>query len=185
MYSKLLSLFAALTFLLAFGFNSSSLARDEKKAPGDVAFLDQFSEHHKDAIKMSELAESKASSQELKKMAAEMREKQKEEVDQMMSWRKQYYSSAPRTPLSMPKMDISPLREKSGKDFDLAFIDMMTKHHDQGIAMAKKATDKLFQPKIMQFAENSIHDQDRERQRLSQIKNQEEKSSSSGTTESR
>jgi uncharacterized protein (DUF305 family) len=70
-------------------------------------------------------------------------------------------------------MDLKELQEKSGKDFDVAFIDLMRKHHTQGISMAKRATDELFHSNIKDFVENAIHDQDRERQQLAQLKKEE------------
>ena len=70
-------------------------------------------------------------------------------------------------------MDMMSLKEKSGTDFDLAFLDMMTKHHEQGINMAKSAADKLFNPQIKTFAQNAIMNQDRERQELEAMKKSE------------
>lgn len=147
----------------------------------DAKFLDQMTDHHKDAIKMGELAESKAQNPELKKMAEKMIADQKEEIDQMKNWRGQFYASAPVAKPMQPKMDMSALKNKSGRDFDMAFIDMMRMHHEQGIDMAKSASDKLFNAQVKTFAQNVVMKQSHERDELEQMKKME--ASQSGTTQ--
>lgn len=173
-------------FILALGISILSFPAfgvteaKAKPASYDAKFLDQFSEHHRDAIKMGEMALSKAENPEVKKMAKKMVSDQKEEVAQMTEWREQFFSSAPKSKSEMPKMDLTSLKSKTGKDFDLAFLDMMTKHHEQGISMAKGASDKLFNPQIKTFAQSAIMNQDRERQELDEMKKLE--ASHSGAT---
>lgn len=160
--------------LSVFDFSSLCLA-EAKPAPYDAKFLDQFTEHHKDAIKMGEMALSKAENPEVKKMAQKMVSDQKEEIAQMQKWREQFYTSTPKDNSKLAKMDMSSLKEKSGKAFDLAFLDLMAKHHEQGISMAKSASDKLFNSQIKTFAQNAIMNQGKEVQDLSQMKKQEER----------
>ncbi len=152
-----------------------------KVAQYDAKFLNQMTDHHKDAIKMGELAESRAQNPELKKMAEKMVADQKEEIDQMKTWREQFFATAPTTRPEMPKMDVRPLQKKSGRDFDMAFIDMMSKHHEQGINMAKNASDRLFNTQVKTFAQNVVMKQSHERDELQQIKKNE--ASESGATQ--
>lgn len=141
-----------------------------KGASYDAEFLDQMSEHHMSAIKMAALAKEKAANPELRKIAEKMQKDQGEEIAQMKQWRREYFAQTPKTSSKMPKMDMQSLKQKTGRDFDFAFINMMTKHHEQGINMAKAATDKLFQPSIKNFAELVIHKQGRENQDLAELK---------------
>lgn len=115
------------------------------------------------------------STPEVKKMAQKMVSDQKEEIAQMQKWREQFYTSTPKDNSKLAKMDMSSLKEKSGKAFDLAFLDLMAKHHEQGISMAKSASDKLFNSQIKTFAQNAIMNQGKEVQDLSQMKKQEER----------
>lgn len=108
-------------------------------APYTAWFLDQFSEHHKDAIMMSNLALSKAENTELRAMAQTMVKDQSSEIEQMQAWRTRYFPNVSHTRRSMPVMDMSPLENRQGKAFDLAFIKMMSKHHADGVNMATKA----------------------------------------------
>lgn len=168
---KLRSLFLLSILMSAVPMNTSA----KTKPPADAGFLDQFTEHHKDAVKMGELALSKAANPEVKNMARRMISGQKEEIAQMKKWRERFFSSVPEAKSEMPKMDMASLKEKAGNEFDLAFLDLMVKHHEQGINMAKRASEKLFNPDIKAFAQSAIMNQDRERQDLSQMKKQEEK----------
>ncbi len=88
----------------------------------------------------------------------------------MKKWREELYRSVPIASSDIPKVDMSSLQTKSGRDFDIAFLDMMAMHHNQGIGMAKSATDRLFHTRIKAFAQNAILNQDRERQELLEMK---------------
>ena len=136
----------------------------------DASFLDQFSEHHKGAIKMSKLAKSRAHDPELKRIAQKMISEQTEEIDQMASWRRQYFAGEPHAAHEMPKMDMSKLEKKKGRAFDREFIDMMSKHHEQGIEMAKKTEDKLFHPQVKTFARNAAAKQEQDRLKLTELR---------------
>jgi uncharacterized protein (DUF305 family) len=60
----------------------------------------------------------------------------------------------------------------------LAFIDLISKHHEQGINMAKRASDQLFNIKLKAFAQNVILNQDRELGELEQLKKVEKSNAS-------
>lgn len=167
-----------LTFLTFSGFTTNQAIA--KPAPYDAKFLDQMSEHHKDAIQMGKMAESKAQNPEVKKMAQKIVKDQKDEIIQMKEWREKFFASTPKSKMAMPKMDMNALKKKTGRDFDLAFLDMMAKHHEQGINMAKSASDKLFNPQIKTFAQTVILKQDGERSEMESMKKSE--ASQSGMT---
>lgn len=150
---------------LCFG---SAFAQGE--VPVDAKFLDQFSEHHQEAIQMAEMAEDKAQNPELKKMAQKMLKEQKKEVDQMQSWRQKYYPNASKTPMTMPKMDMSQLEKAEGHEFDMAFADMMSKHHDQGIQMVQSVSDELSNPQVKKFAQQAAKKQEKDKQKLAKMK---------------
>ena len=162
---------------VSFIMNHADAKESASTVPYDAKFLDQFSEHHGDAIKMGEMATSKAANPEVKKIAEKMVSDQTEEIKKMKEWREKI-SSAPPIASSMPKMDMSSLNQKNGRDFDIAFLDMMAKHHQQGVSMAKEASAKLSNPEVKTFAKNAAEKQDHERQKLLKMKKSE---SSDGT----
>lgn len=154
------------------GISSFAIGKNQPRS-SDADFLDQFSEHHQDAIKMGEIALTKAKDSEVKQMAGKMVSDQKKEIAQMKKWREELYPSAAKTEGGMPKMDMSGLRTKTGRDFDIAFLDMMAKHHKQGVDMAKSAAGKLSNQQVKTFAENAAEKQDDERKHLEEMKKSE------------
>lgn len=160
--------------IAAFGFVSTTSAKD--KAPSqDIVFLDQFSEHHSDAIKMGEMAVSKADSPKVKQMAEKMVSDQRKETAQMKKWREEIDPAASKSKLEMPKMSMDSLKGKSGRDFDIAFLEMMAKHHSQGVEMAKSAAGKVSNSQVKKFAQSAADKQDHERQQLEEMKKSESK----------
>jgi uncharacterized protein (DUF305 family) len=62
--------------------------------PFDRAFIDEMIPHHQGAIRMARAELAKGSDPELKKIATAIVAAQKKEIEQMNSWRKQWYGSA-------------------------------------------------------------------------------------------
>ncbi|MGW0964768.1 DUF305 domain-containing protein [Streptomyces sp. NPDC002516] len=129
-------------------------------APGghntqDVSFAQGMIPHHRQAVAMAELAASRAKSQQVKHLAAKIRQAQDPEIDAMSGWLKAWDAKVPDTDMpgmeSMPGMDHSgsstpgmmsdddmgKLKSLSGDAFDKAFLRMMISHHEGAIAMAK------------------------------------------------
>lgn len=153
------SIIATLIFFCFSAFAQTSI-------PIDAKFLDQFSEHHMDAIKMAKIAEKKAENPELKKMAQKMVKDQSKEIDQMKSWRKEFFSSAPKTSLEMPKMDMKNLETSKGHAFDMAFSEMMAKHHQDGISMVEQMSPEMKNEKVKHFALQAAQKQGQEKDKL-------------------
>jgi uncharacterized protein (DUF305 family) len=110
----------------------------------DVMFAQMMVPHHQQAITMAKQATTKASSPEVKKLAAQIENAQQPEIDKMIGWLKAWGESMP-VPGGMHHMgdgmmseqDMKKLNTLSGKDFDTAFLQMMIKHHQGAITMAE------------------------------------------------
>ncbi|MEV4422141.1 DUF305 domain-containing protein [Patulibacter sp. NPDC049589] len=61
--------------------------------PFDRAFIDEMIPHHQGAIRMAQAEIAKGSDPELKKIATAIVAAQKKEIEQMNSWREQWYGS--------------------------------------------------------------------------------------------
>lgn len=151
-----------------------------KGAKHDPHFLDMMIEHHKDGIKMTEMAQKKAESKEIKELAQKIASDQKKELNQMQQWREKY-SSASQSDEMVPKMDMSELQNAEGKEFDKKFAEMMAKHHEDGIKMSQEAIPMLENKQIKQFAQNSVKNQTREVKQLHSLHSSIEKKTSTGT----
>lgn len=147
----------------------------------DPHFLDMMSAHHKDGIKMAQMATGKAQSPEIKAVAAKVIKDQTKEIEQMKNWRQRHFSSVPKTDDMPPKMDMNKLENASGKEFDKTFAEMMAKHHEDGIRMSKSMVGDLKNEEVRNFAEKSIEKQGKEKDHLKQLQASLDKDTSSGT----
>lgn len=112
----------------------------------DVAFATNMIPHHRQAVEMAELAETRAESQEVKDLAAQIKSAQDPEIETMTGWLTAWSQPLPEDmggmdmSGSMPGMmsteEMQNLEGASGAEFDQMFLTMMIKHHEGAIAMA-------------------------------------------------
>jgi uncharacterized protein (DUF305 family) len=159
------SIFAAALLIFIGGFS----AQAADMVPKDEAhFLEMMSEHHKDGIKMAEMAESKAQSKDVKSLAKKISKDQKSETQKMQSWKKNWYPNE-NVAVDMPKMDMSKLETASGKEFDKQFLAMMTKHHQDGIEMMNASMPKLQHKETKSMAEKGVKKQTAEIEKMDKL----------------
>jgi uncharacterized protein (DUF305 family) len=143
---------------------SASAAQGPHNAQ-DVTFAQGMIPHHRQAVAMADLVPSRAKSQEVKDLAAKIKDAQGPEIQTMSGWLKAWNEKVPadgssgmesmpgmdHSGSSMPGMDHSgssmpgmmsdadmkKLDKLSGDAFDKAFLQMMIGHHEGAIAMAK------------------------------------------------
>ncbi len=149
--------------------NSMQSSPNAASAPYDLQFIDTMTAHHKSAIDMAKLAATNTDNAELKKFAERIIADQNKEIGQMKDWREKWFSGkAPAMNMEMPgmmdsmKMDMSKLSNSKGKTFDLAFVEMMTSHHNGAVTMAKEALTKAERPEIKTLANAIIKAQEAE-----------------------
>lgn len=143
--------------------SSASKTTQAAKAPYDVQFLDTMSEHHRDGIKMMELAVDKTQSADIKQMAQKGIDDQTKEIDELKSMRNSDASEAVnmKLPGMMPKakmeQDMAKLEKASGSDFDKHFLQTMIKHHGGAVKMSDDAMAKAKRDNVKTKAKE-IHD---------------------------
>jgi uncharacterized protein (DUF305 family) len=140
---------AALALLAACG----KAADDNTGAPAspqpnsaDVAFVQGMVPHHQQAIEMAGLIDGRTDRPELTKLAEDVRATQSAEVSRMQGWLQAWGKpssgmgemdhGASTMPGMMGKAEMDELQDLKGSRFDLAFVDMMTRHHQGAIEMA-------------------------------------------------
>jgi uncharacterized protein (DUF305 family) len=128
----------------------------------DAQFLDKMTQHHRDGIEMAKMANSKASSQQVKDLSQKMIKDQQQEIEQMQKWRKDYFSNVPKSSEMPAKMDMSALKTASGEEFDKTYLALMSKHHKSGIDMFEEAQDKASNKQIQEFAKKGARKQSQE-----------------------
>ena len=139
------------------GSASASVATGHNAA--DVSFTQNMIVHHQGAIEMAKLAATRASSQQVKDLAARIEAAQTPEITEMTSWLTAWGQPAAAPESSMAGMDpssgsmnggmgsagaigmmtdaqMTQLEAARGKAFDRTFLQLMTVHHQGAIEMA-------------------------------------------------
>lgn len=121
----------------------------------DVTFATDMIAHHRQAVEMAELAETRAESPEVKDLATQIMDAQDPEIESMTGWLTTWGEPVPDEmggmdmSSSMPGMmsqdEMTSLENTSGAEFDQMFLAMMVEHHRGAIEMAKsEQSDGLF-----------------------------------------
>ncbi|KRE60107.1 DUF305 domain-containing protein [Nostocoides sp. Soil756] len=113
----------------------------------DVSFATDMISHHRQAVEMAELADTRAKRQEVKALATQIKDAQGPEIKTMSAWLTAWGRPVPADMSgmdmsgSMPGMmstaDMASLSKASGADFDTRFLTMMVAHHEGAIEMAR------------------------------------------------
>ncbi|MGZ3117014.1 DUF305 domain-containing protein [Streptomyces sp. H62] len=125
---------------------SASASQGQHNA-ADVAFAKGMIPHHRQAVEMADLAPDRAQSAEVKKLAADIKKAQDPEIKTLSGWLTSWGEEVPAEGAmdhSMHDMggmmtaeEMTELENASGKAFDTAFMEMMIKHHEGAVEMAK------------------------------------------------
>jgi uncharacterized protein (DUF305 family) len=120
----------------------------------DVTFAQLMIPHHRQAVDMAALADTRATDPQVKQLAGQVKAAQDPEIQTMTGWLTAW--GKPTTaPSGMPGMDMggashgampgmmadadmAKLKAASGKDFDKQFCTMMIAHHQGAIQMARQ-----------------------------------------------
>jgi uncharacterized protein (DUF305 family) len=109
----------------------------------DVMFAQMMIPHHQQAIVMARQAATKASSPQVERLARRIEQAQGPEIQKMTGWLTSWGASQPSAngmhmgSGMMSQQDMKKLGELSGKPFDRAFLQLMIKHHQGAVTMAR------------------------------------------------
>ncbi|MGW6541339.1 DUF305 domain-containing protein [Streptomyces massasporeus] len=126
--------------------------------PQDVAFAQGMIPHHRQALEMARLAESRASSGTVKDLAGRIEKAQDPEIRTMTGWLKSWGEKVPGgtagggmdhsasghsgMPGMMTGEDMAGLEKLTGKAFDVRFLTLMVEHHEGAVEMARTEQSK-------------------------------------------
>ena len=157
------------------GSNSSAGAGPPKGDAFDKAFIDAMVPHHESAIEMARAAKEAGLTQpDLIAVADAILATQQSEIDQMTSWRGDWFGSSEIDPkggealgFSDSEMGMSATHGgadalMNSGDVDTDFAQMMITHHNGAIAMAKLADDRAGHEELKELAGQIIEAQERE-----------------------
>jgi uncharacterized protein (DUF305 family) len=133
-------------------------------APFELQFLDTMIAHHKGAVEMATLAESRAQRAELKELASGIVFDQEREIGKMAEWRNSWFDGKPEAinmqfpgmSLGMQGMNTKKLESLKGAEFDSEFVRQMIPHHEGAIEMAKAVKASSARAELKELAEDII-----------------------------
>lgn len=144
----------------------------DAQAPYDQRFIDEMVMHHQGAIVSAQMMIADSKRPELRDLARRMVEGQQRQVDQMRSWRVEWYDSAGGGGAEMGGMaemmgqmgagGMMMPRGMGDDTSDRMFLRMMIPHHQLAIDMAEEALTRAEHGPLEVLAREIIADQDAE-----------------------
>jgi len=135
----------------------------------DVAFLQNMVPHHRQAVEMAEMVPDQTTRPELLELSGAIISSQSAEVDRMNGLLEaageepamemegmDHSAGAMDMPGMMAPADMDELARLRGQEFDLAFLDMMTEHHQGAIEMAEQVLEEGEDPEVAGLARDII-----------------------------
>ena len=147
----------------------------------DVGFAEEMIQHHRQAVDMAELADSRAVSPEVKELATKIKGAQDPEIETMSGWLTAWGEKVPEDmagmghdmgsgmPGMMSADDMADLEKASGAAFDEKFLKLMVEHHEGAVEMAEtEKTEGKYGPAI-DLAEDVITAQTAEIEQMNKM----------------
>jgi uncharacterized protein (DUF305 family) len=160
--------------LLAFALVTPGQASANEPAPRpgtaqfEIKFMSDMIDHHAMAIEMGTVCLDKAVHDELKELCADIVSTQQQEIETLQGWLESWYgvSYEPEmTPGDMKKVER--LASLSGAEFEIEFMEMMSKHHARAIKMATRCLDRADHEELLALCDNIVATQSAEIQQMS------------------
>ena len=143
----------------------------------DITFASSMMPHHRQAVEMADMALTQAGSPEVKKLATQIKAAQDPEIATMTGWLSAW-GAAPMPSGDhdmgstggmgtggmgmdgmMTAQEMSALKGASGSAFDRMWLQMMIKHHEGAVAMAKTQLTQGQSPDAKTLAQSIIDGQ--------------------------
>lgn len=140
----------------------------------DVAFVQMMIPDHQMVAKMNALAAQKAASSKLKTLAAQMQDGQAQTVDKLQGWLQAWGQSSGQMagmtmPGAMTQKDMDMLKSMKGMNFDMMFAQMMIKHHQGSVQMARDEQAKGTSQEAKAMAADMVTTQEKQIAQLRSI----------------
>lgn len=167
-----------------------AFALDPAPNPGaaqiETDFLTGMIPHHRSAVEMAQMALDKSTHPELRQRAQNIIDSQTMEIAQMTQWLHDWYGMEPPSGTEMPAgpmMEMMPmlhgrmpdmaadmqlLQQSTGADFEVAFMDTMSRHHAMAVMMTGPVLMGGHHADLMTRAEDIAISQGQEIQQMDQ-----------------
>ncbi|MET9632904.1 DUF305 domain-containing protein [Lentzea sp. NPDC006480] len=145
MKKSLIGAAVGMLVLSACGSTEQPAAPDRK---ADIAFAQQMVPHHEQALEMAKLVPTRSSNDKVRGLAQRIEKAQDPEITRMNGWLKEWGSAATQDHTGhdmagmMSHEDMAGLENATGAAFDEQWLDLMIKHHEGAVEMAKTELDQ-------------------------------------------
>lgn len=132
----------------------------------EVKFMEDMMEHHHMAVMMAELCLARATEHAaLRDLCQSIITTQMQEIHQLHTWLEQWYGIQ-HEPMMSGMGGMQHLDRLSGAEFEMAFMQMMIRHHEGAIREANKCLDRAYHTELEGLCQNIIATQSAEIQQL-------------------
>ncbi|GAA1380084.1 DUF305 domain-containing protein [Catellatospora chokoriensis] len=131
----------------------------------DVAFAQGMIPHHQQAVRMAQLAATRAADPEVKALAEQIRAAQDPEIATMTGWLRTWQRPTAMPghetghqgmPGMMSDAQLATLEAASGRDFDRMFSELMIAHHEGAVTMAQQELANGANPAAKELAQRIV-----------------------------
>ena len=137
----------------------------------DITFASSMIPHHQQAVEMADMALAQTGNRTVKQLATQIKAAQDPEIQTMTGWLTSWGASPMPSGHDMGGMgmggmmseqEMADLKKATGADFDRMWLQMMVKHHQGAVAMAKTQLDQGAYPEAKALAQAVIDGQSKE-----------------------
>jgi len=142
---------------------ASAPAPSPSTANFEIKFMTGMIDHHQMAVMMAEMCIAKAIHPELRSLCEGIRTAQMAEIEEMQAWLQDWYGITYQ-PVMKPgdQQMMERLAALSGAEFEIAFMEMMIKHHEKAIKEGQHCLDKAYHAELRELCQNIITTQSAE-----------------------
>ena len=137
-------------------------------ASADIAFVQNMTVHHSQAVEMATYLYERTSDAGLKTMAYDIMLSQQGQIGMMQGWLELWGQPSVSVGggMQMPGMatqeQVNALKTLPSHELEKQFLELMIRHHQGGVAMAQEELQKGSQPNVMRLADNIVKGQQAE-----------------------
>lgn len=146
---------AALAFFIPLSVSAAAPAPDTSTARYEIDFLERMIDHHAMAVEMSSLCDGRAVHPELLSMCSQIVSAQQEEIAMMQSWLQGWYGVS-HEPMMGGMRQMEKLAALSGAEFEVAFMQMMIKHHRGAVREGSQCMDRAYHEELRTMCEDMV-----------------------------
>lgn len=124
----------------------------------EVGFMERLSDHHLSAVKADTLCLQRATHQALLNLCASDKKSQQMEINELVSWLKQWYGVSYQPRLTVAGRALVSYLDSvhNSKAFEIAYMEAIMPHHMQAILMAQNCLQRAYHEQLKELCSNTI-----------------------------